>query len=77
MTKPTRRILSRSIATLVAATFGANAHAATWNADANDNWSVATRWTGGIPNAVGAIADFSTINITAGRTVTIDIRFSI
>ena len=66
-------ILVRSIATLLAAAAGISpARAATWNADAADVWSNAARWTGGIPDAVGAVADFSTVNITAARTVTLD-----
>jgi len=42
----------------------------TWNADADGNWSDATKWTAGIPNAIGDIARL-TYNITAARTVTI------
>jgi len=42
-----------------------------WNVDADGNWSTATNWSGGEPNAVGAIANFGTI-ITSARTVTVD-----
>jgi hypothetical protein len=43
----------------------------TWNADSNGNWSLATNWTGGEPNAVGAAASFLGA-ITAARTITVD-----
>ena len=42
-----------------------------WNVDAAGNWSTATNWTAGVPNAVDDIARL-TYNITAARTVTID-----
>jgi hypothetical protein len=45
--------------------------ASTWNADANGNWSLASNWTGGEPNAVGVAADFLGA-ITAARTITVD-----
>jgi hypothetical protein len=68
--KTRHRILSQSIATALAAVASASSSKAeVWNADASDNWSVATRWTPNtVPNAIGAVADFSTINITANRT---------
>jgi hypothetical protein len=45
---------------------------ATWNVDANGNWSTGSNWTGGsAPNSVDATANFGTI-ITAARTVTVD-----
>jgi hypothetical protein len=43
----------------------------TWNVDAAGNWTVATNWTGGVPNAVGVQAVFGDV-ITAPRTVTVD-----
>ena len=42
-----------------------------WNVDADGNWSQASNWTGGVPNAVGAGAIFGSV-ITAPRTVTLD-----
>jgi hypothetical protein len=45
--------------------------ASTWNLNANGNWSVASNWQGGVPNAVGAIANFGTV-ITSSRTVSVD-----
>jgi len=44
-----------------------------WTNNADGNWSSATNWNGGmIPNGAGFVADFSTLNITANRTVTLD-----
>jgi fibronectin-binding autotransporter adhesin len=42
-----------------------------WNLNANGNWSVDANWSGGVPNAVGATANFGSV-ITAARTVTVD-----
>jgi len=45
----------------------------TWTNDASGNWSGAVNWLNGIvADASGSTADFSTINITANRTVTLD-----
>ena len=44
-----------------------------WTNDASGNWSAAVNWSGGIvANGTSSNADFSTINITADRTVTLD-----
>ncbi|MEX2140107.1 MAG: PEP-CTERM sorting domain-containing protein [Pirellulales bacterium] len=43
----------------------------TWNVDLNGNWSLASNWTGGEPNAVGVSANFLGA-ITAARTITVD-----
>jgi autotransporter-associated beta strand protein len=49
-----------------------------WSANANGNWSDSTKWSGGIiASAAGFTADFSTLNITADRTVTLDTPRSI
>jgi hypothetical protein len=42
-----------------------------WNLDGDGNWSEPANWLGGAPNAVGAVANFTSV-ITADRTVTID-----
>ncbi len=42
-----------------------------WNLDSSGSWSVAGNWTGGVPNSVGATANFGSI-ITAPRVVTVD-----
>ena len=43
----------------------------TWNVDSDGSWSNSANWSGGVPNAVDATANFGTI-ITATRTVTVD-----
>jgi autotransporter-associated beta strand protein len=44
-----------------------------WKLDGNGVWSSGNNWSSGIvANGTGFIADFSTINITANRTVTLD-----
>jgi autotransporter-associated beta strand protein len=49
-----------------------------WNADANGLWSDTNNWSSGaVGNGAGFTADFSTINITADRTVTLDVSRSI
>jgi len=48
----------------------------TWNVNANGNWSQATNWTGGVPNAVGVEAVFGGV-ITAPHTVTVDIPITV
>jgi autotransporter-associated beta strand protein len=45
----------------------------TWIADSDGLWSDTNKWSGGVPaSGAGNTADFSTINITADRTVTLD-----
>ncbi|MES2923567.1 MAG: LamG-like jellyroll fold domain-containing protein, partial [Verrucomicrobiota bacterium] len=45
----------------------------TWSADANGNWSETAKWTSNLPaNGIGNTANFSTLNIAADRTVTLD-----
>jgi autotransporter-associated beta strand protein len=49
-----------------------------WNVDANGSWSDTNKWLAGlVAGGAGATADFSTLNITADRTVTLDTSFSI
>ena len=44
-----------------------------WNVDASGNWSDPGNWSGGIvADGIGYTADFSAVNITADRTVTLD-----
>ncbi len=46
---------------------------ATWTADANGNWSDPANWlNGAVADGANFTADFSTLNITANRTVTLD-----
>jgi autotransporter-associated beta strand protein len=50
----------------------------TWTADADGNWSDVTKWSGGVvANGADSTANFSTINITANRTITLDSARSI
>ena len=45
----------------------------TWTADASGNWSDSNNWFGGnVADGDGNTADFSTINLTADRTITLD-----
>ena len=50
--------------------------AATWtnvvSGNASGSWGSIANWTGGIPNATDAVADFSTLNLTVNSTVTND-----
>ena len=49
-----------------------------WIVNANGNWSTATNWSGGlIPQGYGSTASFATLNITADRTVTLDVAASL
>ncbi len=43
---------------------------AAWAVDANGAWTSSGSWTGGVPNQVGAVANFGSV-ITAPRTVTV------
>jgi len=45
----------------------------TWSADASGNWNDIAKWAGGtVADGAGLTADFSTVNIAADRTVTLD-----
>jgi len=44
-----------------------------WNVDASGNWSDPGNWSGGtVADGIGYTADFSLVNLTADRTVTLD-----
>ena len=50
--------------------FGADG---TWTNAAGGTWGTAGNWAGGtIADGAGSLANFSTSDITAGRTVTLD-----
>ncbi len=54
------------------------AQSGVWTNNAAGNWSDTTQWLNGIvASGAGATADFSTINITAARTVTLDQPFTV
>jgi len=45
----------------------------TWSVDASGNWSFSNRWSGNVvANGAGFTADFSTLDISADRTVALD-----
>ena len=63
-------IMAALISTTASPAFAASG---IWTADASGNWSDTTKWSGGtVADASTFTADFSTINIAADRTVTLD-----
>ena len=54
-------------------------HAATfiWSTDASSAWENGANWGGTAPNEADALADFSTIEITGNRTVTLGADFTV
>ena len=40
--------------------------------NATGMWGTTSNWNGGVPNAVDAVADFSTLQITGNSTITVD-----
>lgn len=69
-TLPVLKLAALSFALLAS---GSQMKAQTWTVDANGTWSNGLNWLGGSPaDAVDAIADFSTLDILANRTVTLD-----
>ena len=74
----TRSFSSPWLTIVLPLALGGTAHAAgttngTWSTDSAGNWSDTTKWTSGIiADGTDAIADFSTLNIAAGRTVTLN-----
>jgi len=60
---------------LITIPFNANG---VWNVDASGNWSTTNNWNGGaVGSGAGFTADFSTVNLTANRKVTLDVSRSI
>jgi len=50
----------------------------TWSVDTSGNWNDTANWSGGlVADGTGYTADFSTVNITASRTVTLDVSHDI
>lgn len=49
-----------------------SASAATWTNTAGGNYNTAGNWSGGVPNAAGATADFSTLDISSDVEVLMD-----
>ena len=66
--------LATSIAALLSyASIPSVAHGAVWTFTSGGNasgfWSTSANWSGSVPNAVDATADFSTLNLTADSTI--------
>lgn len=58
---------------MISAAFSLKAASGTWTNNVDGNWSDTTQWLGGVvADGSGFTADFSTINLTANRTVTLD-----
>jgi autotransporter-associated beta strand protein len=72
---PTVRILTCSIAALILGS--PDARAAAWVGNVDGNWSDPARWSGPVPNSVDEVADFSGVDITSNRTVTVDGNFTV
>lgn len=72
---------SRILASFIVCAFMPLVHAqtnGTWTLNNNGTWSTSGNWSGGnIASGATATANFSTLNITANRTVTIDSPFTI
>jgi fibronectin-binding autotransporter adhesin len=50
----------------------ASVQAAVWTNSAGGGWGEPLNWSGGIPDAIGAVADFGTLDITSDLTVSLD-----
>jgi autotransporter-associated beta strand protein len=75
------RILASSVAACLFAWTAPKVHSqtnGTWSNLAGGSWAAGGNWTGGlIADGIGATADFSTLNITANATVTLDGTFTV
>ena len=61
------------IAVLYKSTQNPNFISGVWTNNAGGNWSTSNNWSGGtVANGLSRVADFSTINLTANQTVTLD-----
>lgn len=63
---------------LMSGMLATSALASNWTNDAAGVWSLAGNWTGGVPNAIGAVAGLAVpAGIAADRTVTLDTNASV
>src|SRR5579859_4552043 len=63
---------------LLLANLSAHAQSGTWTNDASGLWSDPNNWLNGtVADGTDAVADFSTIDLTAPRTVTLDASHNI
>ena len=74
--KSPRQVLAGSVGALLACALApSSASAATWTwlsgGLASGTWSTASNWSGGVPNSIDAIADFSVLELTTNSTVTL------
>src|SRR5438552_18860860 len=70
-----RRIMPAvaAVSAVLAAAGAANAANGTWTSTTSGLWSDTTKWSGGIiADGASNLADFSTLNITADTTVSLD-----
>ena len=74
--KPSRLRWLLGITTALVFAGGLSAVASVWTkvvgGNASGSWGDAANWSGGIPNATSAVADFSTLSLTVNSTVTND-----
>ena len=82
--KPLFAVVSRSssFAVMTVAICGTSSLSAqtngTWSLNGSGDWSTAGNWTSAaVASGAGAIADFSTLDLTADQTVTVDAPFTI
>ncbi len=61
------------VASLCAGAFSVQAQSGVWNNASGGSWAAQPNWSGGIiANGTNAVADFSTLALTADATVTLD-----
>lgn len=61
------------LTSLVAFALAARATDGTWNVNASGTWTTGTNWAGStIATGPSAVADFTAVNLTGGRTISID-----
>ena len=66
-------LTAAQISVLYNSTQNSNYLSGIWTNNACSNWSTSSNWNGGIvANGISRLADFSTINLTANQTVTLD-----
>ena len=73
---PRMSIIARALGLVLWLASALDVTASTWtnlvSGDASGSWGKAANWSGGIPNATDASADFTTLNITVNSTLTND-----
>ncbi len=81
ISKNTRPFISRFALLLIPIFFSGtlNATNGTWtNSATNSTWGATTNWSGGtVASGIDAVADFSTLDLTAARTVSLGANFTV